>query len=109
MAGKKTVSSNIIVFLNPANPIFLPTAYSPALYLFWVVRRFTCNYPTVLNEKNMEKQKVYNLRYLLAKVCTTLGKESERHRQWANKCKKNHVGRLPTSEQNWKIILSDKV
>jgi hypothetical protein len=31
----------------------------------------TCNYPTVLKEKNTEKQKVYNLRYLLAKVRTT--------------------------------------
>jgi hypothetical protein len=29
------------------------------------------NYPTVLKEKNMEKQKVYNLRYLLAEVRTT--------------------------------------
>jgi hypothetical protein len=26
---------------------------------------------TVLKEKNMEKQKWYNLGYLLAKVCTT--------------------------------------
>jgi hypothetical protein len=27
--------------------------------------------PTVLKEKNMEKQKEYNVRYLLAKVHTT--------------------------------------
>jgi hypothetical protein len=32
------------------------------------------NYPTVLKEKNIEKQKEYNLRYLLAKVRTTLRK-----------------------------------
>jgi hypothetical protein len=56
-----------------ANPIFLPTAYSPAVICFgrergWLI---TCNYPTVLKEKNMEKQKVYSLRYLLAKVRTT--------------------------------------
>jgi len=57
----------------------------------------------------MEKQKEYNLRYLLAKVCTTWGKALDRLRQRANKCNKNHVGRLPTSEQNWKIILSDEV
>jgi hypothetical protein len=31
----------------------------------------TCNYPTFLKEKNMEKQKEYNLRYLLAKFRTT--------------------------------------
>jgi hypothetical protein len=29
------------------------------------------NYPTGLKKKNMEKQKEYNLRYLLAKFCTT--------------------------------------
>jgi hypothetical protein len=57
----------------------------------------------------MEKQEEYNLRYLLAKVHTTRGKASDRLRQRANKRNKNCVGRLPTSEQNWKIILSDKV
>jgi hypothetical protein len=33
---------------------------------------------TDLKEKNIEKQKEYNLRYLLAKVRTTLGKASDR-------------------------------
>jgi hypothetical protein len=36
----------------------------------------------------MEKRKVYNLRYLLAKVRTTRGKASDRLRQRANKRKK---------------------
>jgi hypothetical protein len=36
----------------------------------------------------MEKQKEYNLRYLLAKVRTTRGKASDRLRQRANKRKK---------------------
>jgi hypothetical protein len=57
----------------------------------------------------MEKQKEYNLRYLLAKVRTTWGEASDRLRQRANKRNKNCVGRLPTSEQNWKIILWDEV
>jgi hypothetical protein len=48
----------------------------------------------------MEKQKEYNLRYLLVKVRTTLGKASDRLRQRANKRIKNRVGRLPTSERN---------
>jgi len=97
--------------LTLSNPIFLPTAYSPALiYLgrergWWI----TCNYPTVLKEKNIEKQKEYNLRYLLAKVRTTWGKALDRPRQQANKRNKNRVGRLPTSERNRKIILSDEV
>jgi hypothetical protein len=57
----------------------------------------------------MEKQKEYNVRYLLAKVRTTRGNASDRLRQQANKCNKNCVERLPTSEQNWKIILLDEV
>jgi hypothetical protein len=59
--------------LTPSNPIFLPTAYSPALICFERERGWwiTCNYPTVLKEKNMEKQKEYNLHSLLAKVRTT--------------------------------------
>jgi hypothetical protein len=61
-----------IFFINPPNPIFLPTAYSPALICFGRERVWwiTCNYPTVLKEKNIEKQKQYNFRYLLAKVRT---------------------------------------
>jgi hypothetical protein len=57
----------------------------------------------------MEKQKEYNLRYLLAKVRTTWRKASDRLIHRANKRNKNRVGCLPTSEQNWKIILSDEV
>jgi hypothetical protein len=57
----------------------------------------------------MEKQKEYNLRYLLAKVGTTRGNTSDRLRQRANKRNKNRAGRLPTSEQNCKILLSDEV
>jgi hypothetical protein len=59
--------------LTLSNPIFPPTAYSPALIYFGRERGWwiTCSYPTVLKEKNMEKQKEYNLRYLLAKVLTT--------------------------------------
>jgi hypothetical protein len=76
-----------MAFLTLSNPIFQPTAYSPALIRFgrdkgcWI----TCNYPTVLKKKNMEKQKEYNLCYLLAKIRTTSGKASDRLRQWANK------------------------
>jgi hypothetical protein len=57
----------------------------------------------------MEKQKEYNLRYLLVKVRTTGGKASDRLRQRASKRNKNHVGRLPASERNRKIMLSDEV
>jgi hypothetical protein len=59
--------------LTFSNPILLPTAYSSVLICiererdWWI----TCNYPTVLKEKNTEKQEEYNLRYLLAKARTT--------------------------------------
>ena len=61
------------LILTLSNPIFLPTAYSPALTYFGWERGWwiTCNYPTVLKEKNIEKQKEYNLCYLLAKARTT--------------------------------------
>jgi hypothetical protein len=59
--------------LTLSKPIFLPTAYFPAHICFGRERGWwiTCDYPTVLEEKNIEKQKEYNLRYLLAKVRTT--------------------------------------
>jgi hypothetical protein len=75
MGLEKTASQSTQngITLTLSNPIFLPTAYSPALICFgrergwWII----CNYPTALKEKNVEKQKEYNLRYLLAKVRTT--------------------------------------
>jgi hypothetical protein len=69
--------------LTLSNPFFLPTAYTPAIICFGRERGWwvTCNYPTVLKEKNIEKQKEYNLRYLLAKVRNTWGKASDRVRQ----------------------------
>jgi hypothetical protein len=62
----------IKIDLSLSNPIFLPTAYSPALICFGRERGcwITCNYPTVLKEKK-HKEKEYNMRYLLAKVRTT--------------------------------------
>jgi hypothetical protein len=57
----------------------------------------------------MEKQKEYNLRYLVAKVRKKKKKAWDRLQQRENKRNKNSVGCLPTSEQNRKIILSDEV
>jgi hypothetical protein len=54
----------------------------------------------------MEIQKEYNLRYLLAKVRTKIVGQAP---SAGEKRIKNRVGRLPTSEQNWKIVLSDEV
>jgi hypothetical protein len=102
---------HISISLTLSNQIFLPTAHSPTLICFGWERGWwiTCNYPTILKEKNVDKHKEYNLRYLLAKVHTTWGKASDRLRQRANKHNKNCVRRLLTSEGNRKIILSDEV
>jgi hypothetical protein len=64
---------SFIFMLTLSNPIFLPTAYSPALICFGRERGWwiTSNYPTVSKEKNREKQEEYNLRYLLAEFRTT--------------------------------------
>jgi hypothetical protein len=107
----ESTGRNLFTSLTPSDPIFLPTAYSPALICFgWERGRWiTCNYPTVLKEKNMEKQEEYNLRCLLAKVRTTWGKASDRLWQRVDKRNKNRVGHLPTSEQKGKVTLSDEV
>jgi hypothetical protein len=48
------------LLLTLSNPIFLPTAYSPDLICFEQERGWwiTCNYPTVLQEKNTETEGV---------------------------------------------------
>jgi hypothetical protein len=47
-----------ISILTLSNPIFLPPAYSPALIYFGWERGWwiTCNYPTVLKEKNRNRK-----------------------------------------------------
>jgi hypothetical protein len=87
---KQKIDKNQMYLLTLSNPIFLPTAYSPALICFGRERGWwiTCNYHTVLKKNNVEKQKEYNLRYLLAKIRTTGGKASDRLRQRANEQQK---------------------
>jgi len=50
-----TVTDALSLCLALSNPIFLPTTYSPALIYFGQERVWwiTCNYPTVLKEKNI--------------------------------------------------------
>jgi hypothetical protein len=50
--------STVLRNFTLSKPIFLPTAYSPALICFGRGKGWwsTCNYPTVLKEKDMEKQ-----------------------------------------------------
>jgi hypothetical protein len=74
--------------LTLSNPIFLPPAYSAALIYFGLERGWwiTCPY------------------YMRKSVGQALTVERENKRN-----KKKRVGRLPTLEQNKKIIMSDEV
>jgi hypothetical protein len=58
--------------INPFKSNFSANRILPSSYSFWEVKSLVdyWYYPTVLKEKNMEVQKEYNLRYLLAKFCT---------------------------------------
>jgi hypothetical protein len=49
--------------LTLSNPIFLPPAYSPALINFGRERGWwiTCNYPTVLKEKNRNRKSILSV------------------------------------------------
>jgi len=80
------------MIINPFQSNFsanriLPSSYIPAIFLQAkprdIQRTITCSHQ---NTWPAEKQKEYNLRYLLAKVRTTRGKASDRLRQrsWRN-------------------------
>jgi hypothetical protein len=59
--------------INPFQSNFPANRILPSSYMLWRERGWwiACNYSRVLKEKNIEKQKEYNLLYLLAKVRTT--------------------------------------
>jgi hypothetical protein len=50
-----------------------------------------------------------NISYILPEYNVGSTEKVQPALQRANKCNKNRVGHIPTSEQNWKIILSDEV
>jgi hypothetical protein len=56
--GEEILFYNCSNILTLSNPIFLPPAYSPALVYFGRERGWwiTCNYPTVLKEKNRNRK-----------------------------------------------------
>jgi hypothetical protein len=60
------------LYINPFHSNFSANRILPSFICFGRERVWwiTCNYPTVLKEKN-RKKKEYSLRYLLAKVRTT--------------------------------------
>jgi hypothetical protein len=63
--------------LTLSNPIFLPIAYSPALICFGRERGWwiTCNYPTVLKEKNINRK---SITYAICSLKSVLHEEERR-------------------------------
>jgi hypothetical protein len=76
--------------LTLSNPVFLPPAYSPALIYFGRERAWwiTCNYPTVLKEKNRNRKSTAFAVYWLKSVL-----HEEKSREQEN----HNVGWSPTS------------
>jgi hypothetical protein len=102
--------------LTLSNPIFLSPAYSPALICFGRKRGWwiTCNCPTVLKEKNMEKQKdcaICWLKSVLHEEKRRTGSDSGRTQQKPCRASsdigaelENHtVGRCPTQDRKRSI------
>jgi hypothetical protein len=78
--------------LTLSNPIFLPPAYSPALIYFgreigwWI----TCNYPTVLKEKNRNRNSA---------TCSICWLKSVLHEEKRREQENHNVGQSPTLAQ----------
>jgi hypothetical protein len=101
-----------------SNPIFLPSAYSPALTYFGWERGWwiTCNYPTTHDHLFISKHMA--CRKTKSTVCAMCWLKSVLHEEkhWTGsdsgageQTQQNSVGRFPTSERNRKIIMSDEV
>jgi hypothetical protein len=72
------------MILTLSNPIYLPPTYSPALIYFGRERDWwvTCNYPTVLKEKNINrnrKSKTCAICWLKSVVHEEKSQEQENH------------------------------
>jgi hypothetical protein len=75
--------------LTLSNPIFLPPAYSPGLIYFEQERGWwiTCNSPTVLKEKNINRKST---------TCTICWLKSVLHEEKHREQENHNVGRGPT-------------
>jgi hypothetical protein len=86
----KTIEK-IPVTLTLSNPIFLPPAYSPALIYFGRERGWwiTCNYPTVLKDKNINKNRK-------STICAICWLKSVLHEEKRREQENHNVGQGPT-------------
>jgi hypothetical protein len=77
------------VTLTLSNPIFLPLAYSPALIYFGRERGWwiTCNYPTVLEEKNRNRNST---------TCTICWLKFVQHKEKRREQENHNIGGGPT-------------
>ena len=96
--------------LTLSNPIFLPTAYSPALISLpfsYKHNRADTTRDHLFTSKHMagQKQEEYNL----GGQSPYYMRKSVGQAPTAERVQQKRVGRLPTSERNRKIIMSDEV
>jgi hypothetical protein len=88
LQGKDANRNKVFLMLTLSKPIFLPPAYSPALIYFGRERGWwiTCNYPTVLKEKNRNKKST---------TCTTCWLKSALHEEKRREQENHNVGQDP--------------
>jgi hypothetical protein len=91
MRGEGDQGTNLNILLTLSNPIFLPPAFSPALIYFGRERGWwiTCNYPTVLKEKNRNKKST---------TCAICWLKSVLHKEKRRKQENHNVGRSPVAK-----------
>jgi hypothetical protein len=94
-------------WLTLSNPIFLPPVYSPALIYFWRERGrwVTCNFPTVLKEKNRNRK---SITYAICWLKSVQHEEKLGSMRMAEKLDWKRLKRKK-SVGNRKIIMSDEV
>jgi hypothetical protein len=87
--------------LTLSNPIFLPPAYSPALIYFGRERVWwiTCNYPTVLKEKNISRNRK-------STTCAICWLKSVLHEEKRREQKNHNVGIRPTDSAGCTLPVS---
>jgi hypothetical protein len=84
----------LFLIFKPFQSNFLPPTYSPALIYFGRERAWwiTCNYPTVLKEKNRNRKSTTCVICWLKSIL-----QEEKRREYNQRHKQNHnVGRTPT-------------
>jgi hypothetical protein len=110
----KSIIYNLhLVYLTLSNPIFLPTAYSQALIFLQVQPcKYNAQSPVHINTHGLprnRKSTTCAIRWLKSVLHEEKCRTGSDSRAGGPQTQQKRVGRLPTSERNRKIIMSDEV